>query len=196
MSGVLKYFDNGAWEAVVVGDTGADGAPGAAGATGATGPQGAPGAVGATGPAGTFGGALVSNVDVAGFSIVSVNNGNIDIASNGTGLVNLNRPRLQTYREVIHNIGNASGTVIPNINNGSVQTVTLTGNFIFSSISNIAAGQSLTLIVNTNGTNRQLTSTMKFAAGEKTISTTNTTDIITVFFDGTNFLANLGRDYK
>jgi hypothetical protein len=58
------------------------------------------------------------------------------------------------------------------------------------------AGQSLTLIINTNGTGRTLTSTMKFAGGEKTLSTTSTTDIITVFFDGTNYWASLGKDFK
>jgi hypothetical protein len=57
-------------------------------------------------------------------------------------------------------------------------------------------GQSVTLIINTGGTGRTLTSTMKFAGGEKTLSTTNTTDILSIFYDGTNYWASLGKDFK
>jgi hypothetical protein len=57
------------------------------------------------------------------------------------------------------------------------------------------AGQSLTLIINTNGTSRTLTSTMKFAGASKTLSTTNTTDIISVFYDGTNYWASLAKGF-
>jgi hypothetical protein len=36
---------------------------------------------------------------------------------------------------------------------------------------------------------------MKFAGGSKTLSTTNTTDIISVFYDGTNYWASLSKDF-
>jgi len=136
---------------------------------------------------------LGGNLDVNGNSIVSVSNGNIVLAPNGTGMTMLNNIE---YHEKIHSLGTTSGTITPDVANGNVQTITLNGNLTFSAFSNPIAGQSLTLIVNTNGTSRTLTSTMKFTAGDKTISTTNTTDIISVFYDGTNYWASLAKDFK
>jgi len=88
-----------------------------------------------------------------------------------------------------------SGTITPDVTNGNVQTITLNGNLTFSAFSNPITGQSLTLIINTNGTSRTLTSTMKFAGASKTLSTTNTTDIISVFYDGTNYWASLAKGF-
>jgi len=100
------------------------------------------------------------------------------------------------YNEFIHSLGTTSGTITPNVTNGNVQTITLNGNLTLNAFTSPVAGQSLTLIINTNGTGRTLTSTMKFAGGEKTLSTTSTTDIITVFYDGTNYWASLSKDFK
>jgi hypothetical protein len=136
---------------------------------------------------------LGGNLDVNGNSIVSVSNGNIAITPNGTGQTVVKNIE---YNEFIYDLGTTSGTITPNVTNGNVQTITLNGNLTFSAFSSPVAGQSLTLIVNTGGTSRTLTSTMKFAGGEKTLSTTNTTDIITVFYDGTNYWASLGKDFK
>jgi hypothetical protein len=135
-----------------------------------------------------LGGAL----DVNGQSIVSVSNGNIVVAPNGTGMTMLNNIE---YHEKVHSLGTTSGTVAPNVANGNVQTITLNGNLTFSAFTSPIAGQSLTLIVTTNGTGRTLTSTMKFAGADKTISTTNTTDIISVFYDGTNYWASLSKGF-
>lgn len=135
-----------------------------------------------------LGGAL----DVNGQSIVSVSNGNIVLAPNGTGMTQLNNIE---YHEKIHSLGTTSGTITPNVANGNVQTITLNGNLTFSAFTSPIAGQSITLIVATGGTGRTLTSTMKFAGASKTLSTTNTTDIITVFYDGTNYWASLGKGF-
>jgi hypothetical protein len=91
-----------------------------------------------------------------------------------------------------------ASTITPDVANGNVQIVTLTGAVTFSAFSNSIAGQSLTLIVKQDGTgSRALTSTMKFAGGTKTLSTAaNSVDIITVFYDGTNYWASLGKDFK
>jgi hypothetical protein len=135
---------------------------------------------------------LGGNLDVNGNSIVSVSNGNIVLAPNGTGKSRVNNinynesPFALTY----------GATITPDVANGNVQTLTLTGNVTFSAFSNPVAGQSLTLIIDTNGTGRTLTSTMLFAGGEKTLSTTDTTDIISVFYDGTNYWASLSKDFK
>lgn len=136
---------------------------------------------------------LGGNLDVNGQSIVSVSNGNITITPNGTGQTVIKNLE---YNENIYSLGTTSGTITPNVANGNVQTITLNGNLTFSAFTSPVAGQSLTLIINTNGTGRTLTSTMKFAGGSKTLSTTSTTDIITVFYDGTNYWASLGKDFK
>jgi hypothetical protein len=136
---------------------------------------------------------LGGSLDVNGNSIVSVSNANINITPNGTGQTVLKNIE---YNEFIHSLGTTSGTVAPNVANGNVQTITLNGNLTLNAFTSPVAGQSLTLIVNTGGTSRTLTSSMLFAGGEKTLSTTNTTDIISVFYDGTNYWASLSKDFK
>lgn len=136
---------------------------------------------------------LGGNLDVNGKDIVSVSNGNITITPNGTGQTVIKNIE---YNENIFSLGTTSGTIAPNVANGNVQTITLNGNLTLNAFTSPVAGQSLTLIINTNGTGRTLTSTMKFAGGSKTLSTTSTTDIITVFYDGTNYWASLGKDFK
>lgn len=135
---------------------------------------------------------LGGDLDVNSNSIVSVSNGNIPITPNGTGQAQITN--LQ-YDEDIHTLSYAA-TITPDVANGNVQTITLTGDLTFSAFSNPIAGQSLTLIIDTNGTGRTLTSTMKFAGGTKTLSTTDTTDIMTVFYDGTNYWASLSTNFS
>jgi hypothetical protein len=135
---------------------------------------------------------LGGSLDVNGQSIVSVSNGNITLAPNGTGKVVANN---LNYRETIHSLGTTSGTIAPNVTNGNVQSITLNGNITFNGFTSPVAGQSVTLIINTGGTNRTLTSTMKFANADKTLSTTNTTDIISVYYDGTNYWASLSKGF-
>ena len=131
---------------------------------------------------------LGGDLDVNGNSIVSVSNGNIAITPNGTGQVQTTN--LQ-YDEDIHDLGTTGGTITPDVANGNVQTITLNANLTFNAFSNPIAGQSLTLIIDTNGTGRTLTTTMKTPdATDPTMSTTDTTDICTVFYDGTNYYMN------
>jgi hypothetical protein len=136
---------------------------------------------------------LGGNLDVNGQSIVSVSNGNIVLAPNGTGKTVANRIN---YSEAVHSLGTTSGTIAPDVTNGNVQTITLNGNLTLNAFTSPIAGQSVTLIIDTNGTGRTLTSTMLWAGGAKTLSTTDTTDIISVFYDGTNYWASLSNDFK
>jgi hypothetical protein len=136
---------------------------------------------------------LGGSLDVNGNAIVSVSDGNISITPNGTGQTVVKNLE---YNEFVHSIGTTSGTITPDAANGNVQTITLNGNLTFSAFANPIAGQSITLIINTNGTGRTLTSTMLFAGGDKTISITSTTDIISVFFNGTSYFASLSKDFK
>lgn len=125
-------------------------------------------------------------------SIVSEGNGNISIQPNGTGQTVVKNLE---YQEFVHSLGTTSGTITPDAANGNVQTITLNGNLTLNAFTTPIAGQSLTLIIDTNGTGRTLTSTMLFAGGSKTLSTTDTIDVISVFYDGTNYLASLVKGY-
>jgi hypothetical protein len=180
----------------VTGATGSTGATGAGttGATGPTGSTGATGPTGATGATGSFSGTFSGNADVNGFSIISSSNGNIAITPNGTGktkVTNLN------YSEAAPFAVTYGATITPDVANGNIQTVTLTDNVTFSAFSNPVAGQSLTLFVIQDATgSRTLTSTMKFAGGSKTLSTTaNSIDIITAYYDGTTYYATLSKAF-
>ena len=136
---------------------------------------------------------LGGNLDVSSFSIISATDTNIVLAPAGNGKSLVNNIN---YNETPHSLGTTSGTVAPDVSNGNVQSITLDGNLTLNAFTSPIAGQSLTLIIDTNGTGRTLTSSMLFAGGEKTLSTTDTTDIISVFYDGTNYYASLVKDYK
>ena len=139
---------------------------------------------------------LGGDLDVNGNSIVSVTNGNIAITPNGTGktaTTNL------TYNEVQYASLGTTGTLTPDPANGSVQKITLTGNITINALGGTpAAGDSVTLIiVQPSSGNSTLTSTMKFAGGTKTLSTTsNYIDVLTIYYDGTNYLANLATNFS
>lgn len=143
---------------------------GATGATGPAGSNGAPGATGATGPSGSpFGGGVF------------------------TGTVTL-----KGVNETVYDWGNvAAGTYTPDVNSGTVHKMVLTGNVTINSLANATTGSNATLIITQDGTgSRLLSSTMKFAAGNKTLSTAATsTDIISVFYDGTTYWASLTRGF-
>ena len=147
---------------------------------------------------------LLSNGAASGVNdpqLALVNGGGISISGgatstttfNGTNVSNL---QLKDYKETVNDLGTTSGTITPDVANGNVQKITLNGNLTFSAFANAEAGQSMTLIVDTNGTGRTLTSTMSFAGGTKTLSTTDTVDIISVFYDGTTYYASLATNFS
>ena len=138
---------------------------------------------------------LGGSLDVNGQSIVSVSNGNIVLAPNGTGKTRVNAIN---YNEGSIYTVTYGATITPDVTNGNTQQVTLTGNVTFSAFTTPVAGQSLTLIVKQDATgSRTLTSTMKFAGGTKTLTTAaNSIDIISVYYDGTNYYASLSTDFK
>ena len=109
----------------------------------------------------------------------------------------LTSAELKAYKETVYSLSYAA-TITPDVANGNVQVVTLTGNVTFNAFNSPAAGQSMTLIVKQDATgSRTLTSSMLFAGGDKTLSTAaNAVDIISVFYDGTNYWASLGKDFK
>jgi hypothetical protein len=135
---------------------------------------------------------LGGSLDVNGQSIISLSNGNIVLEPNGTGgtvVKNLE------YQEYVHALGTTSGTIAPNATNGNVQTITLNGNLTINAFTSPVSGQTITLIITTGGTGRTLTSSMLFAGASKTLSTTDTVDILTMSYIGTTYYASLVKGY-
>jgi len=106
---------------------------------------------------------------------------------------------LNAYAEKQVALGNQSGTVTVNNNQGPVQTMTLTGSITINTanMSNFVTGKSVTLIITQGGSGSYtLTSDIKFAGGSKTLSTAvGAIDTITIYYDGTNYLASLVKGY-
>jgi hypothetical protein len=138
---------------------------------------------------------LGGNLDVNSQDIVSASNGNIDIQPNGSGKTNIKNI---TYNESVHDIGTTSGTKTPDVNDGPVQTITLSGDLTINAFASPQQGQSLTLIITQDGTGgRTLSSTFKFAGGTKTLSTAaSAIDIMSVFYDGSNYWASLSTNFS
>jgi len=119
------------------------------------------------------------------------------LLSDGPVKVNNNLRVKGLLEPVVDNGNSGAATLTPNAANGTVQKYTLTGNITLSAFTSPLSGQSLTLILVQDGTgSRTLTSTMKFAGGTKTLSTAaGAIDIVTVFYDGTNYYASLGKGF-
>jgi hypothetical protein len=97
-------------------------------------------------------------------------------------------------RDTVYAAGSTTGTITPNVANGNVQTITLTGSITLNALTSPATGQSLTLIITqpAAGGPFTLTSTMKFAGGFKTLSTAaNAIDMLTISYIGTTYYASL-----
>lgn len=114
------------------------------------------------------------------------------------GYVGGNSVTLLNYKDSVYSLPYAA-TLTPDPALGSIQTVTLTGNVTLNNFGGTPqAGQSITMKIIQDATgNRILTSTMKWAGGFKTLSTTaNAIDIATIWFDGTTYFGSLTRGYQ
>jgi hypothetical protein len=165
---------------------GIQGVQGIRGEDGIIGIDGSQGIQGITGEQGVQG--ITGNQGVQGVQGIQGTNANVQGIQGVQGIKGVGT-------ETVFSLGTTSGTITPNYTNGEIQTITLNGNLTWNAFTSPVAGQTITLIINTNGTSRTLSSTMKFAGGFKTISTSNTTDIITAFYDGTNYWASLNRGF-
>jgi hypothetical protein len=107
---------------------------------------------------------------------------------------------LNAYAEKQVSLGTTvSGTVAVINSQGPVQTMTLTGSITINAanMSGFVAGESVTLIITQGGSGSYtLTSDMKFAGASKTLSTAvGAIDTLTIYYDGTNYLASLVKGY-
>ncbi len=114
---------------------------------------------------------------------------------NGNGF-DLQNTILQTYRERVANVADMTGTVTIDANVAPVQRASMTGNITINTnnLTNFIAGESVTLILKASANTRTFTSNLRFINGTKTIGgTTNVTDVITIFFDGVEYLAAVAK---
>ena len=191
------------------GATGLTGATGSTGPIGATGPSGGPtGATGSTGPQGATGPAgsgspggsntqvqFNSNGAFGGAATVLFNSTSNTLTING--ISTMSNVTFTAYTETFSNVGNANGTLTPDLNTATIFKYVLTGNVTINTLANASAGRSAVLILQQDATgNRILTSNMAFAGGGKTLSVTaNATDVMTVFYDGSTYYASLNTGY-
>jgi len=115
------------------------------------------------------------------------------VGSASLNVATANSLGLTKYNETNVSGGTVSGTITPDASTGTIYKYTLNGAITLNSITNVVAGTSMTIILTQDATGtRTLTSTWKFANGEKTLSTIpNYIDIISVFYDGTDYYAVL-----
>jgi len=130
---------------------------------------------------------------------------NIDVTNDSTGQVTVSLEPIvdavefKDYKETIYTGGTTTGTITPDVANGNVQSITLSGNITLNALGNPETGQSMTLIVKqpASGGPYTLTSTMSFAGGTKTLSTAaNAVDIISIVYDGTTYFASLSTNFS
>lgn len=100
------------------------------------------------------------------------------------------------YKEDINSLS-SSASISVDASVAPVHTVTLATNATFT-ISNMVAGQSIMIIVTQDGTGSRTGtfSSVKFPGGAPTLSTgAGDIDVVSVFYDGTNYLGNIAQDY-
>jgi hypothetical protein len=176
----------------VAGAEGASGYSGVAGAEGASGYSGVAGATGETGISGYSG--AVGTSGYSGYSGPGANQ-----ALNTDSSVTFANIDLKKFDEQVYNWGTVStGTVWIDVNSGTIHRMTLGGNITMNAFTGtVVTGTSVTVVLKQDATgSRTLTSTMKFAGGSKTLSTAGTTtDVISVFYDGVDYLAALTKGF-
>lgn len=98
--------------------------------------------------------------------------------------------------EPIYDLGTTGGTVAPDAANGSVQKITLNSALTINALTTPVAGESVTLIIYGGTAYTSITSTMKFAGGVKTLTgTAGCIDILSIYYDGTNYFASLNKGF-
>lgn len=128
-------------------------------------------------------------------------NGSVGATTRSTGAfttLTADTTTLDDIRETVFAIGNVGSiTLTPNAANGSIQTITATGNFTMNAFASPVSGQTITFVITQDATGgRTLTSTMRFANGSKTLSTAaNAIDILTVSYIGTTYYASLAKGF-
>ena len=121
-------------------------------------------------------------------------NNSISIVDNGAHI-----NKLRAYVEQSNGNVATTGTLTIDPNVGTYEVIQLTGNITINGFDNAAAGQSFTLVIQqpSSGGPYTLTSTMLFAGGNKTLSTSaDAIDVLTIFYDGVSYYASLSTNFS
>lgn len=110
---------------------------------------------------------------------------------------------LKDYAETVYQLSYAA-TITPDVANGNVQEITLTGGVTFAGFTSPLDGQSITLIIHQDGTGgRTFTegldsaNRMLFAGGTSTLSPAgNATDIMSIFYASGVYYASLSTNFS
>ena len=139
-----------------------------------------------------------STVSGTGFSSYLASPPAIGSTTPGTG-----RFTTLEFDSILEPLGTASTatgayTYAPNAANGSTQTLAMSTAtaLTFNGFTSPVAGQSITILVTNNATVTSITSTMKWAGGIKTLTgTSGALDMISVYYDGTNYWASISKGF-
>ena len=118
------------------------------------------------------------------------------IQTNGNVVVTGNL-QIHAYQETV-TTGATGGAVTINVNNGTIQQLTLSSNISSLAFTNMPAGGSVSLIITQGGSGGYtLTTTgIKYAGGSNTLSTAaGAIDMLNILFDGTNYYASLVKGF-
>jgi hypothetical protein len=103
---------------------------------------------------------------------------------------------LKDYKETVYDLG-TTDTPTLTVSNGNVQTVTITSGLTLPEFSDAQPGHTITLLVSGTGSVSGSTSSAGneylFAGGNKTLTNDS---IISIVFDGGNYLASVATDFQ
>lgn len=209
-STITQYTDTLARQAISVTDTGGDGSlayDNSSGVLTYTGPSATE--VRAHFSAGTDISITDGVIAYTGTQLTVSAGTNIDVTEDSAGGVTVNLEpvvdgvEFRDYKETVYELSYAA-TITPDVANGNVQEITLTGNVAFAGFSSPETGQSLTLLLHQDGTGSRLfseglssASLMLFAGGDSTLTTdANATDIMTIVYIDGIYYASLAKDFS
>lgn len=101
---------------------------------------------------------------------------------------------VNTLASNVYTAGSTTGTITPDVANGEIQRITLTGNITMNAFANPVAGQRLTMIFQqpAAGSTYDLSSTMLWENGTESLTQINSAvDIAEIFYDGTNYYGRM-----
>jgi hypothetical protein len=135
-----------------------------------------------------------------GNTVTTLNNmtlANVSITSGTANAVTIGNSTFTNYTESQVNIGNSSTTQTIALSNGTVQTVTLTGNCTFT-MPSVAEGKSFLVLIKSGAGSFTGTFTGVKWPGNTAPTITNTAsrmDIIAFSSDGTNWYGTASQNY-
>ena len=101
---------------------------------------------------------------------------------------------VNTLASNVYTAGSTTGTITPDVANGEIQSITLTGNITMNAFANPVAGQRLTMIFKqpAAGSTYDLTSNMLWENGLESLTQINSAvDTAEIFYDGTDYYARM-----